>query len=550
MKNNILKQWQSEHRKQQRKKKHQFGWYTTLTPNVGNNEYNNAVFNNMMGSGDTDTVIDAVAGEGMGESIIDQQNIKGSISKGSKMLVENNASKLAQLQFEFGPYTFEYEDEGSVTDYFYIATGLEFADAYLDLYEHNKVSDKFLDSLVDDEEKGFDTERADKYFLDNMDSLYDDDKIYSQLTRYFSKRARDKAYEDTYQQRYNDNNMIKFPDTYIYYEDMHIEAQGSTPSQDIDDYIDYTYLVKGNEIAAAIEEIIAEDIPDTYDSMKGDEIKKFIYDNWDELVEKYNKQLQDIFYEDAIRKAIDEYEPEVDSYFNDLEESLKESDMDIKSQIKFLQDMLKQDKEALEFAKTNKFDDIVQASISRRIKSDEQALEQLYKESGYDEESVNKEEDITDLHTASLAAYNELKKYKKGTKEYQDAFDKWYALHKELTKKMYKGNSYIKVGPSEITVQDFPTSFRVEESLKEGGVKELIIEVEEAGGIETWMIETEERYDELVYELKYLKNQAPKEINRGGSFDSQLDIDEAIAEVEAEIADLERKYKIVVGADL
>lgn len=548
MNKNILKQWQAEHKKQQRRKKHQFGWFTTLNPNVGNNEYNNAVFNNVMGSGDTDAIVNAATNtgdSGMGESISKQQNA----------LEENHciADDLKQTLFEFGPYTFKYEDGSEIKDYYYDVDGFQISDAIIDLHEHKKIKNSFLDKVLQGREGEVSVEQIDEYFLNHLDELYSDDNVYNELVRYFNSAAKDAAYEyihsnEVLEEGYSDSRY-----TELYYNSIPINASytsgyansyGDEDVTDIDDTIEFVYKADNNSVIQALSDILDEEIPDTYGELDDKERFEFLKDNWEELVDRYQENLKKYFYTEAQEAAIDSY---FDRY---IDESMESNKLDIKGQIKYFQQILKQDKEALEFAKANNFDDIIQASIERRIKAGEDTLNQLYKDSGYDEQSLNDERDITDLHNASLAAYRKLKQYKKGTKEYQDAYEKWYSLHKELTKQMYKGNSYVRVGSDEISVQDFPTTIRIEESCNEGKVNDLMIEVEDAGGIETWMIEIEERYDELIHELKYLKYQAPKEIKSGGSFDSQYEIDEAIKEVELDLADLENKYRIVVGADL
>ena len=49
----------------------------------------------------------------------------------------------------------------------------------------------------------------------------------------------------------------------------------------------------------------------------------------------------------------------------------------------------------------------------------------------------------------------------------------------------------------------------------------------------------------LEKELDFLKNQAPREIRRGGAFSSQEEIDDAIAQTEKELLILRAKYKII-----
>lgn len=519
MKKNILKQWQAEHRKQQRSKKHQFGWFTTLNPNVGNNEYNNAVFNNVMGSGDTDAIVNAATNmgdSGMGESISKQQNA----------LEENHriADDLEKTQFEFGPYTFKYEDGTEIKNCYYNADGLQMSDAIIDLHEHKKIKNSFLDKVLQGQEGEVSAEQIDEYFLNHLDKLYADDNVYNELVRYFNSAAKDAAYEYIHSRWVLDEGYSDSRYTEIYYNSIPVEASytrshgnpyGDEDIVDIDDTIEFVYKADSNSVAQVLSDILDEEIPDTYGELDDKERFEFLKDNWEELVDRYHEKLKEYFYTDAQEAAIDYYLDRC------IDESMESNRMDIKGQIKYFQKLLKQDREDLEFAKDNNFDDIVQASIERRIKADEDALNQLYRGSSYDEQSLNEDTVKRDGKWMNVGKDG---KVDSGTFRTKKAAD---AQRKAMFANGYKG-----------------------EGLNEGKVRDLMIEVEDAGGIETWMIETEDRYAELIHELRYLKHQAPKEIGSGGSFDSQSEIDEVVKEIELELADLENKYRIVVGADL
>lgn len=65
-------------------------------------------------------------------------------------------------------------------------------------------------------------------------------------------------------------------------------------------------------------------------------------------------------------------------------------------------------------------------------------------------------EDISDLVRADTAAYKKMKKYRKNSKAYKNAFEKWSEIHSQLTKKMYGGN----------------VSFKLNESMEEADIPE------------------------------------------------------------------------------
>jgi len=82
------------------------------------------------------------------------------------------------------------------------------------------------------------------------------------------------------------------------------------------------------------------------------------------------------------------------------------------------------------------------------------------------------------------------------------------------------------------------------ECLKEGAVKDIALEIEEAGGKDIWLAEMKRKIEDCKDMLKYLKETAPREINRGGAYDSYADIQEAIDEITAALDELEAKYSI------
>ena len=65
-------------------------------------------------------------------------------------------------------------------------------------------------------------------------------------------------------------------------------------------------------------------------------------------------------------------------------------------------------------------------------------------------------EDITELVRKDTEAYKEMKKYRKGSKAYNDAYAVWLDLHAQLTKKMFGGN----------------VSFTVNEGIEEADIPE------------------------------------------------------------------------------
>ena len=79
--------------------------------------------------------------------------------------------------------------------------------------------------------------------------------------------------------------------------------------------------------------------------------------------------------------------------------------------------------------------------------------------------------------------------------------------------------------------------------INEGEMSELDIERQEDPEL---LDHLRKEIDDLNNELDFLKNQAPKEIRRGGAFDSQYEIDDAIKATERELKRTTAKYKILL----
>lgn len=82
-------------------------------------------------------------------------------------------------------------------------------------------------------------------------------------------------------------------------------------------------------------------------------------------------------------------------------------------------------------------------------------------------------------------------------------------------------------------------------SLQEGRMKELATEIENEGGKDKWLAEMSKRISEMRDMLSYLKTEAPKEVNKGGNFDSYEELAEAVADIEKELDELLVKVKAV-----
>lgn len=87
-------------------------------------------------------------------------------------------------------------------------------------------------------------------------------------------------------------------------------------------------------------------------------------------------------------------------------------------------------------------------------------------------------------------------------------------------------------------------------SLKESKIKEIDIEdIEEFDPEEEYSLlhKYVRDIDALKRELRFLKYQAPREIKKGGAFESQEEIDFAIKETEIALDEKENKYQVLLN---
>ena len=126
-------------------------------------------------------------------------------------------------------------------------------------------------------------------------------------------------------------------------------------------------------------------------------------------------------------------------------------------------------------------------------------------------------------------------------KAVNDAADAYWA---ELDRKWEKTNKRLSAkGTKESEEDEFSYD---DEPLQESFMSNLDLELQDPEYIK----KLEKNIKALEDELDFLRNQAPKEIRKGGNFDSQEEIDDAIEQTERELAREQAKYKIIERAGL
>lgn len=85
-------------------------------------------------------------------------------------------------------------------------------------------------------------------------------------------------------------------------------------------------------------------------------------------------------------------------------------------------------------------------------------------------------------------------------------------------------------------------------NLKEASMSDLDAEIRDSEGIDKLIYKTERNVKALEDEIHFLTTQAPREIQRGGAFDSQEEIDEALYETRKALDKEKAKLRVLKGA--
>lgn len=81
--------------------------------------------------------------------------------------------------------------------------------------------------------------------------------------------------------------------------------------------------------------------------------------------------------------------------------------------------------------------------------------------------------------------------------------------------------------------------------ITEGAIKDLMIEVEEDGGLDSWKTKMLKELAEMKDSLHYLRTYAPKEIGAGGNYDSAKELQDDIDALEKDIDELQTKLDYI-----
>lgn len=513
-----LKDWQ-KHAEKQNRKKHQWGWFQH---NAGDVEYNTAFFNHVSGAdgGDTSVLAGSVGDSGMGEGLVEDNMEDKYTLYYDDIDVEG---EYGPMDWETGSRTKEYHD---TTDY---ELELDRDDLFNDLYElyqDNEASDDMTEEDIE------------AYVSEHFDELFD--KYYEKLKEKYRSWAEEEAndeYEydedagldDWYDMMYRDSldveealncidkatcnrydlrnlyecqrwpkeskkhlqEMLKkrvAPSTLYTYL---TESSLSSINEDIDDWrVGQTVFADDGYDYKIVNTLDVKDV-DGYElavvALMPEDISNPRIDDPDF---QYAVMLDDELEWglcDTYDEAKEWYDGVNDGYYSDG----SEYDDDVDWESHWEGELMDVDDDHFDDGHYNSEDDTFGESL--------------------DEDTIKQGKHWVNKGKAGTHG-------KFATKKAADA------QRRAMFANGYKG-----------------------ESLKEGKVKDLNIEINDDGSYEEWLDKAEYKLHELAQELRYLKHPARrKEINAGGD-DSLEELQERIAAASEEYNELKKQYDVVLA---
>lgn len=342
--------------------------------------------------------------------------------------------------------------------------------------------------------------------------------------------------------------------------------------------VDYTYHADKQEVEELLADYCAEDgWIDEHEGYTDEELYQYVSDNLDELVTKYKEELLKAFEEKAIEAAEEEHwddylyeSAESNPYiFKDLKEAIEDE-----AELSGFWDDVEEIEEIEEVEED--FEPIDTKSVWEDLEYPD--LEPLtpydWSEPDLDATPVDwvfvAEKDIFDPQ-GFVTTYTWYKSGDDKTHLFMigdETPDEHYADHVCRSEGEAQDwfNSYANETsdetfmedvelPEEAVEEELVADDSLEDSkpsasghLTEGRMKDLSIDVENAGGKEKLALKLEKELAALDSELSFLTDIAPREIGRGGAFDSMDEIEAAKAGVKEERALALAKIKILRGA--
>lgn len=334
--------------------------------------------------------------------------------------------------------------------------------------------------------------------------------------------------------------------------------------------IDYEYQVDKDDVIDALYEF-AED--ERTASMSDEEYEHFVKDNYDELLEKYYQEVLDEFEDRARDEAEEEYGDQEYAWYDENYDPTKPQSF------KEVEDYVLEDKDPFELTDeekkfVNEEEESKGFDNEEEISWDDLETPELeYEEYEIDSPEYEDEEEWEELASKDvydsdgfLTTYKWFVKNKDGKEMHifmfnEDEADPKYADHicgsyneaKEWFNN-YKGfedeidyDSFEEADLNKLEGFDMKEELVAEDSkpLTEGRMKDLAIDIENEGGKDKLKAKLFRNIQALESEIDFLENQAPREINAGGNFDNQAEIDKALEETRKALNKEKAKYSIL-----
>lgn len=303
--------------------------------------------------------------------------------------------------------------------------------------------------------------------------------------------------------------------------------------------------------------------------MDDDEFESIVRNHWVELKDKYYEELFEIFSHNL--EDMDEYSDNfTDEFYNDdvececekeeedpyftqtLFEGLKEYDPTFTPKYESIHKSLNESYENKFYDIDKILDKAFDYGYSYGYEGDE-AFQRLLKKiptlseedlervenafyNGNHEAEMKEEENYYSecVHTKNLPDYDDLNE---SNISYDDTVDNFYGYDDELTKEYDEKYPY-RYYDEEENEEDLDYN---DEPLEESAMSELDLEIQDPEFINK--LRRNIKY--LENEIDFLVNQAPKEIRRGGAFDSQEEIDDALEATQRELNREKAKLAII-----
>lgn len=269
---------------------------------------------------------------------------------------------------------------------------------------------------------------------------------------------------------------------------------------------------------------------DTHDSEKCD-CENFTDEFYDDEVECECEEDEDEDFTKTMFEGIDSedptFEPEYDTIdpdkFKEIEDFLDKNDLN-----KLSYDAYSYGYEN-EYSDFDDFLDNVEAILTPAMIED---LRQAYEDGKADREEIQSDGGMDECIHPYLESNQE-----KPTNPYDDVVDNFYGYDDDLTNEYDEKHPY-RYYDDEEDEDDFEYN---DEPLEESAMSELDLDLQDPEYID----KLNKNIKALENEINFLTNQAPKEIRKGGAFDNQEEIDDAIEQTNRELAREKAKLAII-----